>query len=143
VSAATTWVSQAARLPLQLCPKAQYSRRQRGDCFPTALRSRRGDRSTFARLLCNFVVVMVDKRLAVRDKRGCGSNIGRVNRAICSWTQNLCLRHSSRSTYSNSNANTNSYAVTQREPCAHAESDTEVAPDSAVASDSSTATVDL
>jgi hypothetical protein len=58
--------------------------------------------------------------------------------------QNLC-RHSSRSTHSNAyaNANTNSYAVTRREPYAHAESDTKVAPDSAVASDSSLATVDL
>jgi hypothetical protein len=63
--------------------------------------------------------------------------------------QNLCLRHSSRSTHSNAyadrnaSANTNSYAVTRREPYAHAESDTAVAPDSAVASDASLATVDL
>ena len=61
--------------------------------------------------------------------------------------QNLCLRYSRRSTHSyayaecNSNANANTYAVTQREPYAHAESNTEVAPDSTVAPDSSAATV--
>jgi hypothetical protein len=72
-----------------------------------------------------------------------------------SGQQNLCLRDSRRSTYSNAytdrntnantnaNANTNSYAVTQREPYPHAESDTKVAPDSTVAPDSSAATVNL
>ena len=63
--------------------------------------------------------------------------------------QNLCLHHSGWSTHSyayaeydsNSDVNTNSYAVPRHKPYPYTESDTEVAPDSTVAPNSSAATV--